>query len=59
LFISIEEKLVETALGELKSRGMKVVQTGTDEDQKDIVRLWESLGFKLVPKFSLMTRDLV
>ncbi len=54
----IEEKLAETALEELKSRGMKVVQSGTDDDQKDIVRLWESLGFKLVRRFSLMTRDL-
>jgi ribosomal protein S18 acetylase RimI-like enzyme len=55
----IEEKLAETALAELKSRGMKVVQTSVDCDQVEVVRLWESLGFKLVRRFSLMTRDLV
>jgi mycothiol synthase len=55
----IEEKLAETALEELKSRGMKVAQGSADSDQEDIVRLWESLGFKLVRRFSLMIRDLV
>jgi mycothiol synthase len=55
----IEEKLAETALEELKCRGMRVVQTSADSDQEDIVRLWESLGFKLIRRFSLMTRDLV
>jgi ribosomal protein S18 acetylase RimI-like enzyme len=55
----IEEKLAETALEELKNRGMKVAQSSADSDQEDIVRLWESLGFKLVRRFSLMTRDLV
>jgi ribosomal protein S18 acetylase RimI-like enzyme len=54
----IEEKLAETALAEMKSRGMKVVQCSVDCDQEDIVRLWERLGFKLVRRFSLMTRDL-
>ena len=54
----IEEKLAETALEELKKRGMKVVQCGANDDQKDIIRLWEGLGFKLVRKFSLMTKDL-
>jgi ribosomal protein S18 acetylase RimI-like enzyme len=55
----IEEKLAKTALEELKSRGMKVVQSSVDGDQEEIVRLWESLGFKLVRSFSLMTRELV
>jgi ribosomal protein S18 acetylase RimI-like enzyme len=55
----IEEKLAETALEELKNRGMKVAQTSADSDQEDIVRLWKSLGFKLVRRFSLMTRNLV
>jgi mycothiol synthase len=55
----VEEKLAEAALEELKNRGMKVVQSGTDEEQKDITGLWKSLGFKLVRNFSLMTRDLV
>jgi ribosomal protein S18 acetylase RimI-like enzyme len=54
----IEEKLAETALEELKRRGMKVVQSVADGEQEDVIRLWENLGFKLVRKFSLMTRDL-
>jgi mycothiol synthase len=54
----IEEKLADTALGEHKRRGMKVVQSGADDDQKDVTRLWESLGFKLVRIFSLMRRNL-
>ena len=54
----IEEKLADTALEELKKRGMKIVQSGADDDQTDIIRLWESLGFKLVRMFSLMTADL-
>jgi ribosomal protein S18 acetylase RimI-like enzyme len=55
----IEERLAETALEELKNRGMKIVQTSVESDREDVVRLWESLGFKLVRTFSLMTRDLV
>jgi mycothiol synthase len=54
----IEEKLAETALEEFKRRGMKVVQSAADGEQEDVIRLWENLGFKLVRKFSLMTRDL-
>ncbi len=54
----IEEKLVETALEELKKRGMKVAQGSAYGDQLDIIRLWAKLGFKLVRRFSLMTRDL-
>lgn len=55
----IEEKLAETALEELKNRGMKIAQTRADSDQEDLIRMWESWGFKLVRRFSLMTRDLV
>jgi ribosomal protein S18 acetylase RimI-like enzyme len=55
----IEEKLAETALAELKNRGMKVAQSSAYGDQMDIVRLWEGLGFRLVRRFSLMTCDLV
>jgi len=55
----IEEKLAETALEELKNRGMKVAQVSADSDQEDIIRLWERLGLKLVRMSSLMTRDLV
>ena len=55
----IEEKLAETALAELKNRGMKVAQSSAYGDQTNIIRLWERLGFKPVRTFSLMTRDLV
>jgi len=48
----IETKLAETALEELKNRGMKVAQSSADSDQEGIVRLWESLGFKLVRRFA-------
>lgn len=54
----LEEKLADTALEEFRRRGMEVVQSGVDGDQKDIIRLWEGLGFKLVRIFSLMTKDL-
>jgi GNAT superfamily N-acetyltransferase len=54
-----EEKLAETALDEPKRRGMKVVQSSADGEQEDIAHLWESLGFKLIRRFSLMTADLV
>lgn len=55
----IEEKLAERALAELKNRGVKVAQSSAYGDQKDIVRLWERLGFRLVRRFSLMTCDLI
>lgn len=54
----IEEELAETALDELKKRGMKVAQGSAYGDQGDIVRLWQRLGFTLVRRFSLMARDL-
>ncbi len=54
----IEEELVETALKELKSRDMEVVQAWARDSRKDRIRLWEKLGFRLVRKFSLMRRDL-
>lgn len=54
----IEEELVETALRELKTRGMAIVQAWAADSRQDRIRLWETLGFKLVRKFSLMKRDL-
>ncbi|UCB60755.1 MAG: GNAT family N-acetyltransferase [Candidatus Bathyarchaeota archaeon] len=54
----IEEKLADTALGELKKRGMKVAQSSANDDQEEVIHLWESLGFKLVRIFSLMTSSL-
>jgi mycothiol synthase len=54
----IEQKMAKKAVEELKKRGMKFVQTSADGDEEDIIRMWESLGFKLARKFSLMTADL-
>jgi mycothiol synthase len=54
----IEQKIAKKALEELEKRGMKVVQTWADVDKEDIIRMWESLGFKLAREFSFMTADL-
>ena len=54
----LEKKLVETALKELKSRGMEIIQAWARDTRKDRIRLLEESGFKLVRKFSLMKRDL-
>jgi mycothiol synthase len=54
----IEEKLAERAISELKLRAMKVIQAWANENREDRVHLWETLGFKLVRKFSLMERNL-
>jgi mycothiol synthase len=54
----VEEKLADVALGELKDRGMEVVQGWAVDKREDRIRLWERLGFKLVRKFSLMKRSL-
>jgi len=55
----IEEKLAETALTELENRGMKIAQTYVDDERTEILLLWEKLGFKIVRRFSLMTRNLL
>jgi mycothiol synthase len=54
----IEQEIAKKALEELMKKGMKVVQTSADSNEEDIIRMWESLGFKLARKFSLMTADL-
>ena len=54
----IEKELAETALKELKSRGMEIIQAWARDTRKDRIRLLEESGFKLVRKFSLMKRDL-
>lgn len=56
--IRIEEELVETALRELRSRGMDIVQAWARDTREDRIRLWKKFGFKLVRKFSLMKRNL-
>lgn len=54
----VEEKLAETAISELKKRGMNVIQAWTYYKRKDRIQLLEKLGFKLVRKFSLMEMNL-
>lgn len=54
----VEEKLIETALKELKKRGMHVAQAWSDYKREDRIQLLEKLGFKLVRKFSLMEMEL-
>ncbi len=54
----LEDRLVELALEELKQRGMTTVQGWARSTRTDRIKLWETLGFKLVRKFSLMKMDL-
>lgn len=54
----VEEKLIETALKELKKRGMQVAQAWSDYKREDRIQLLEKLGFKLIRKFSLMEIEL-
>jgi mycothiol synthase len=52
-----EQQLIETALGELKARGMTTAQTWTDSGWKKRIQLLEELNFKRVRVFSLMEMD--
>ena len=54
----IEEKLAETAIKELKNRGMKVVQSCVHGEPEEVIRMWKNMGFKLIRKGSLMTKEL-
>ena len=54
----VEQQLIETALEELKARGMTTAQGGTESTKQDHVRLFEGLGFERVRVFSLMEMDL-
>jgi ribosomal protein S18 acetylase RimI-like enzyme len=54
----IEEKLAETAIKELKNRGMKVVQSYVDGEPEEVIRMWKNMGFKLIRTGSLMTEEL-
>jgi len=54
----VEQELLETALEELKARGMTTAQGGTESTKEDHVRLFEGLGFERVRVFSLMEMDL-
>ena len=50
--------MARKSLEELEKKGMKIVQTSADSNQKDIIRMWKSLGFKLARKISIMTANL-
>jgi ribosomal protein S18 acetylase RimI-like enzyme len=59
----IEEKLAETAMKELKKRGMQVIQSWVWKNmefnnREEAVPNWKNLGFKLVRVGSTMTKEL-
>jgi mycothiol synthase len=54
----VERQLIETALKELRARGMTTAQSGAESAREDLVRLFERLGFERVRVFSLMEMDL-
>src|SRR4030042_275977 len=54
----IERRLLETALVELKVRGMTTAQAWADSNKRDYMQLLERLGFKLVRVGSTMEMDL-
>jgi ribosomal protein S18 acetylase RimI-like enzyme len=54
----IEEKLAETAIKELKKRGMKVVQSYVSGEPEEDIRMWKNMGFKLIRTGSFMTKEL-
>jgi len=54
----IERQLLETALMELKVRGMTTAQAWADSQNRDYIRLLERLGFERVRVGSTMEMDL-
>ena len=54
----IERQLVETALSELKARGMTTAQAFADYRERERIRVLEELEFKRVREFSMMEMDL-
>ena len=55
----IERQLIETALRELKARGMITAQAFADYREQDRIRALEESRFKRVREFSMMEMDLV
>ena len=55
----IEQQLMETALRELKARGMTMAQASADSREQARIQLLEELEFKRVRVFSMMEMDLV
>ena len=54
----VEQQLIETALKQLKLRGMTTAQVWVDSQKKDQIRIFEELDFKPVRVFSMMEMDL-
>jgi ribosomal protein S18 acetylase RimI-like enzyme len=54
----IEEELAETAIKELKNRGMKVVQSYVHGEPEEDIRMWKNMEFKLIRTGSFMTKKL-
>ena len=54
----IETSLVETALRELRARGMTIAQTWADLSEKERIELFEGLHFGHVRLFSVMEMEL-
>lgn len=55
---SVNQQLLDTALRELKARGMVAAQAWADSDQADRIQLLEGSGFRSVRVFSTMEADL-
>ena len=53
----IERQLIETALGELKARGMTTAQAFADYRERDRIQALEELEFERVREFSMMEMD--
>jgi mycothiol synthase len=55
----VEQLLMNTALEELKARGMTTAQAWTESTKEEDTRLFEEFGFERVRVFSLMGMELV
>jgi len=53
----IEPALIETALGELKARGMTIAQTWADLSERERIELLKDLQFRHVRVFSIMEME--
>ncbi len=53
----VETALIETALGELKARGMAVAQTWADFSERERIELLKSLYFRHIREFSIMEME--
>jgi len=54
----IETALMETALGELRTRGMTIAQTWADFSERERIELLKSLQFRHVRVFSVMEMEI-